>query len=290
VTARLLLVHLRLPFQLLLAPVWLWGCLVAGGGWSASAALGFVAFHAFLYSGVTAFNSYYDRDVGPVGGLEHPPEVPEALLWFSLLIQGIGLLLCAFVNLSVVLAYCAFVLLSVAYSHPRLRLKAHTYGSLVVVALGQGVLAFSAAWAAVRGGVDGLLGATGVLGALSSALLILALYPLTQLFQIDEDAARGDRTLAVAWGPRACCYFALTCTALGGVMMVWTVALLFGKLDATLLSLGLLLQLGLIAWLTTTLQRDDTRSRYRRVMRLARLSASGLSAYLLARLILSWRA
>ena len=88
-----LLVHLRLHFQLLLAPVFLWGWLLAGGGLSLSVVLGFIAFHFFLYSGATAFNSYYDRDVGPVGGLERPPSVSPGLLPFSLIVQLIGALL-----------------------------------------------------------------------------------------------------------------------------------------------------------------------------------------------------
>jgi 4-hydroxybenzoate polyprenyltransferase len=287
VKPRLLLIHLRLPFQVLLSPVWLWGWLVAGGGWSPGAALGFVAFHGFLYSGVTAFNSYYDRDVGPVGGLERPPPVPDALFSFSLLVQAIGLVLCLFVNVQVVAIYCIFMMLSVAYSHPRVRLKAHPYSSLALVAVGQGVLAFAAAWSAVRGAVGGLDSVDGVLGAIASALLILALYPLTQIFQIEEDAARGDRTLAVAWGPHACCLFSVACTALGGAAMVVVVALRFGPGDVALLTLGLVAQIGAITWLATTLTRDDTRSRYRRVMRLARVSASGLGGYLLVRLLLS---
>ena len=87
---RTLFVHLRLHFQLLLAPVFLWGWLLAGGGLSRAVLLGFVAFHFFLYAGATAFNSYYDRDVGPVGGLERPPQVQPALLPFSLVVQGLG--------------------------------------------------------------------------------------------------------------------------------------------------------------------------------------------------------
>src|SRR4051812_29698615 len=78
-----LVVHLRLPFQLLLAPVYLWGWLLGGGGLSGSVMLGFLAFHLFLYGGATAFNSYYDRDEGPVGGLERPPPVVAELLPFS---------------------------------------------------------------------------------------------------------------------------------------------------------------------------------------------------------------
>jgi len=49
--AQSLLIHLRLPFQLLLAPVFLWGWLVAGGGWSPRLGLAFITFHVFLYGG-----------------------------------------------------------------------------------------------------------------------------------------------------------------------------------------------------------------------------------------------
>ncbi|MEZ4680201.1 MAG: UbiA family prenyltransferase [Caldilineaceae bacterium] len=67
------LIHLRLHYQLLLAPIFLWGYLLAGGQPDGSFGLAFVAFHLFLYGGMTAFNSYYDRDEGPIGGLEEPP-------------------------------------------------------------------------------------------------------------------------------------------------------------------------------------------------------------------------
>src|SRR5438552_16250684 len=73
-----LLIHLRLHFQLLLAPIFLWGFLLGGGRVDARAMLAFVVVHLFLYGGATAFNSAYDRDVGPVGGLERPPAVSRA--------------------------------------------------------------------------------------------------------------------------------------------------------------------------------------------------------------------
>src|SRR5262249_17600688 len=94
-TARTRLVHLRLPFQLLLAPVFLWGLALGGGGVTVPVLLGFVAFHLFLYGGAPAFNSYYDRDSGPVGGLERPPPVVPELLPFSLALQAAGWLLAA---------------------------------------------------------------------------------------------------------------------------------------------------------------------------------------------------
>jgi hypothetical protein len=107
------------------------------------------------------------------------------------------------------------------------------------------------------------------------------------VYQIAEDATRGDRTLAVVWGPRACCLFAVGCTAIGGAVMVSLLAARYGPLDAGLVALGLLAQTGLLLWLSTTLANDDTLSRYRRVMRLARLSAAGLGSYLLVRLFVA---
>jgi 4-hydroxybenzoate polyprenyltransferase len=284
-----LFVHLRLHFQLLLAPVFLWGWLIAGGGLSQAVLIGFVAFHAFLYSGATAFNSYYDKDVGPVGGLEHPPVVSPALLPFSLAVQGVGWLMAALVNLPFFLIYGAFLALSFAYSHPRTRLKAHTLTSLAVVGFGQGALAFLAAWAAVRGEIASAWSLDGALGAVSAVLLILALYPLTQLYQIDEDAARGDRTVAVVWGPRRCFEFCIASTLLGGVAMVVLLSRRFGGVDAVVVGVGLYAQIMIVGWLAKHFEPKRIVDNYRRVMRLNTVSASALGAYLLVRLVLASR-
>ncbi len=286
---RTLFVHLRLHFQLLLAPVFLWGWLLAGGGVSQSVVLGFVAFHFFLYSGATAFNSYYDRDVGPVGGLEKPPSVVPALLPFSLAVQGVGALLGALVNLPFWLAYAVFVGLSFAYSHPRIRWKARTWTSLLVVGLGQGALAFVAAWAATRGEIFSIWSVDGVLGASAAVLLILALYPLTQLYQIDEDAARGDRTVAVVWGPTRCFAFALTCTVVGGLTMLVVLARRFGVVDTLLVGVGLAVQVASIGRLARSFYPQQVLKNYRSVMRLNAVSASALGGYLLVRLALDGR-
>jgi len=284
-----LLVHLRLHFQLLLAPVFLWGWLIAGGGLSPAVLLGFVAFHGFLYSGATAFNSYYDRDVGPVGGLAHPPPVVPALLPFSIAVQAIGWLLAFLVNLPFGLAYGVFVALSCAYSHPRVRLKARTLTSLAVVGLGQGALAFLAAWAAVRGEMGSAWSVDGALGAAASVLLILALYPLTQLYQIDEDAGRGDRTVAVAWGPRRSFVLAVTCTVAGGVLMLLLLARRFGPVDTVVVGLGLCAQVTSLAVWARRFDARQVLPNYRRVMRLNVVNAAALGGYLVVRLALSER-
>ena len=87
-----------MPFQMTLAPIFLWGYFLARERPDWRLIPAFVAFHFFLYTGITAFNSYYDRDVGPVGGLEHPPRVPSTLLAFSLAVKLLGWLLAILVN------------------------------------------------------------------------------------------------------------------------------------------------------------------------------------------------
>jgi len=279
-TLRTLIVHLRLPFQLLLAPVFLWGWLLAGGGLSAAVLTGLVAFHVFLYGGATAFNSYYDRDEGPVGGLEHPPAVVAELLPFSLAVKAAGWLLAAAVNWPFFWIYGAFAMLSFAYSHPRMRLKAHPLASVATVAVGQGVLAFLGGWAAIRGDVGSAWSPQGVLGALAATLLILSLYPLTQLYQIEEDRARGDRTIAVAWGPRRSFAFALACQAIGGAAMLAVLYQRYGLGDALLATATLTLQFLAVARWAAHFDEDQVIGNYRRVMRLNTLTTAGLVLYL----------
>jgi len=74
--------------------------------------IAFVALHVFLYAGATAFNSYYDRDEGPVGGLERPPPVLPALLPVAL---GMSL----FVTRAVVMFMGRFVPLNETFAKRR---------------------------------------------------------------------------------------------------------------------------------------------------------------------------
>jgi 4-hydroxybenzoate polyprenyltransferase len=283
---RTLIVHLRLPFQLLLAPVFLWGWLLAGGSLASGSpdavwrfGLAFVSFHVFLYGGVTAFNSYYDRDEGPIGGLERPPTVIPEMLPFSLVIKAVGWVVAALVNRPFFLIYGGFLALSVAYSHPRPRLKARPIPSLLVVGGGQGTLAFLGGWAANRGEIASAAGPVGAVGALAATLLVLGLYPLTQIYQIAEDRLRGDRTIAVAWGPGACFRLALVCQGIGGLAMLAIVAR-YGWGDAALVGAAILAQMWVVARWAARFDPHRVLWNYRRAMRLNTATSSGLALYL----------
>lgn len=274
-----LLVHLRLNYQLLLAPIFLWGYFLADGRPDGDFWLAFLAFHVCLYGGITAYNSYYDRDEGPVGGLVKPPPVSRALLPFSLAIQAAGMLLAAMVNLSFLAVYLAIFVMGIAYSHPAIRWKSRPLAGLVTVAVGQGVLASLGGWVTAQPDLR-LLDGTAWLGVLAVTFITVGFYPLTQIYQVDEDRARGDYTFAVWAGPRGVFAFALICQAMSAGLLVALLAWLLSPLEALLVGLFYSLLLLAIAHWARTFDAGHVLGNYRRVMNLNQLSSYGFLVFI----------
>jgi len=214
--ARNFLVHLRLPFQLTLAPFMLWGAALARTRLGWRFALAFAVLQVCFYGGTTAFNSHYDKDEGPVGGLEAPPPPGPWLLPGSLALQGLGLGLAALVDPRFFGVCLVYATLGILYSHPTPRLKARPFGSWAVVMFGQGALGALAGFVATG---TARLTAEAAWGLAGAALLVGALYPLTQLFQTEEDGARGDRTAAMVLGRRGTAAAAVLLSVLGAACM-----------------------------------------------------------------------
>jgi 1,4-dihydroxy-2-naphthoate octaprenyltransferase len=286
-TARLFFIHLRLNFQILLAPIFLWGYYLAGGQPDLRFWVAFVAFHVFLYGGTTVYNSCYDRDEGPVGGLERPPPVVAALLPLSVVWQGIGLALALWVNVSVGVIYGLIFALSTAYSRPWPRLKGRPIAGLLAVALGQGVLAAGGGWA-VADPRFAMLYPPGAAAVLAAAAFTSGFYPITQIYQVDEDLSRGDLTFAAWAGPSTTFGFGLvTMTAAVGVLGV-VFFRLFGLAQTVLLLLFCLGWLAMIGRWAVTFDAGQVLANYRRVMRLYRLMTLGFLGFICLHLFNLW--
>jgi lycopene elongase/hydratase (dihydrobisanhydrobacterioruberin-forming) len=174
------------------------------------ALLGVVLWVVCLNGGTLALNSAVDRDEGDIAYLHQPPPPPAHLAVFGLALMSAGLAASLLLPIAYRLAYAACLVLSVLYSVPPFRLKAVPGADWTINMLGFGTLTPYAGWASTGLPVD----TAGLLVLLGFCPLFAALYPLTQIYQFEEDARRGDRTLARALGARRSLIVAAVCAGL----------------------------------------------------------------------------
>ena len=193
------LLHLRIPFSIFLAPVFFFALSQVPSADPLEAILLFVALHVFLYPASNGYNSFYDRDEGAIGGLASPPKIEPDLLIWAWVFDAIAVGLSFRWGWGAVLFTIGFGVASKLYSHPRTRWKASPALSFFVVTVMQGAGVFlfvtkslepSAPWSRLWQ------------GALLSTLFLAAGYPITQIYQHDEDGKRGDLTLSRLLGIR----------------------------------------------------------------------------------------
>lgn len=203
------------------------GLLGAASGQSLwPALLGLLLWVVCLNGGTLALNSAFDRDEGDVAYLRGPPTPPRYLAAFSFGLMAAGQLATLALPLPFTCAYAACFILSVLYSVPPFRLKAVAGADWVINMVGFGTLTPYAGWAATGTPVDPARG----LVLLGFCPLFAALYPLTQLYQLEEDVRRGDRTLASLLGATrsldaslGAALLAFTIFAAAGVRAGWRV-------------------------------------------------------------------
>lgn len=277
--------HLRLGFNVLLSPIYLWGVLLSGAGPTDGRVwLGYLSVHLFLYGGTTAFNSYFDRDEGPIGGMRVPPPVDAGLLPFSLGVQALGLPLAWLVGAPFALAWLALFAVFTAYSHPAVRLKARPGAALAAIAVGQGGLGFALGWLA-GAPPAGLLAPRSLLAMAAAALVVSGLYLVSQSYQTREDRVRGDRTLPVLWGPGRALGAAVASMAAGAVPLALEVARLGGAVAAAALAVPLL---GVGAWTVRwawTFDEARLDANFATAMAIVRLASVSTAAVLLVLLL-----
>jgi 4-hydroxybenzoate polyprenyltransferase len=161
-----------------------------------AAALGLVLWVVFLNGGTLAFNSAFDRDEGDIAYLRSPPLPPRHLAHFGLSMMGAGQVLALALSFRFAAVYAVCFALSILYSAPPFRLKAVPGADWLINMWGFGTFTPYAGWVSTGMPLDW----ADALVLLAFCPLFAALYPLTQLYQLEEDARRGDRTLALMLG------------------------------------------------------------------------------------------
>jgi 4-hydroxybenzoate polyprenyltransferase len=160
---------------------------------------GLLVWVLLLNGGTLALNSAFDRDEGDIGYLDEPPPVPPRLALWGFGLMFVGQVIALALSRGFAFAYAICFGMSLLYSVPPFRLKAVAGADWIINMIGFGTLTPYAGWALTRMPLT----PAGAWALGGFAPLFAALYPLTQLYQLDEDRARGDRTLALALGVRA---------------------------------------------------------------------------------------
>lgn len=192
------IVHLRLHYQffILSGGYLLVALFLPEVDWT-SFGIQFLNVHVLLFGGATAYNSYWDKDEGPIGGLKSPPKMTDWMWTASLLIQFVGIIPALFAGFKFLVIYISSMLLFWLYSTPLARWKGKPILSVFAIGISTGTNSFLLGYLA--GGADSLSLNEGFI-AFAVACILVSLYPVSQVFQIEEDKERGDQTFAMKFG------------------------------------------------------------------------------------------
>jgi 4-hydroxybenzoate polyprenyltransferase len=195
--------HLRLPFSYFLLPVYIFALSQSSSIYIPYAVNVFISLHFFIYPASNAYNSYMDKDTGSIGALKNPPPASRDLYFLSMVMDLIGIGLLFFINYKMVPVAIVYSAASRAYSWTGIRLKKLPITGWITVILFQGGYTFMLVSMAVENNIAfSWFTPMKIECMLVSTLLIGAYYPLSQIYQHDEDGRRGDRTISLLLGIR----------------------------------------------------------------------------------------
>lgn len=273
--------HLRIPFSYFLLPVFLFSLAVSPNVSIASLLWTFIIVHFFLYPASNGYNSYFDKDEKSIGGLKDPPPVQKGLYYLSILFDIIAIVL-ALIWINVTFAFMLFIygLVSKAYSHPAIRLKKFPITGWLVAGLFQGLFTFVMCYIGInKYSVENVFKWTVLIPGFLSTVMLWANYPMTQIYQHEEDAGRGDLTLSRMLGIRGTFYFVSATFSIVSIgFVLYFYAFFSSKYAWIFLSALFPVVAYFFVWFFQVYQ-DQTKADYTHTMRLNFISATCLNIF-----------
>lgn len=215
--------HLRIPFSYFLMPVFFFSLAISPNVSEKPLLWTFLIIHLFLYPASNGYNSYFDKDEKSIGGLKNPPPVKKSLYYLSLLFDAIAIVLGYIkINLTFAVMLLIYGLVSKAYSHPAIRLKKRAITGWIIAGIFQGLFTFVMCYIGInRFSFENIGKASVLVPGILSSIMLWANYPMTQIYQHEEDSKRGDVTLSLKLGVKGTFYFAAMMFVIATVGFVW---------------------------------------------------------------------
>lgn len=272
--------HLRIPFSFFLLPVFLFAFSISASPPLFNFFLVFIIVHFFLYPASNGYNSYFDKDKSSIGGLEFPPEVSRELYSTSLILDSVAILLGFLINWQFAIMLFIYGIISKAYSHPGIRLKKYPFIGWFMAGFFQGFFTFVMVYIGINNLYLHEIQNLQVYYAASlTSLLLWGSYPMTQIYQHEEDGQRGDQTLSIILGIKGTFYF----TAI--VFLISNLAFLLYYFTFYSLTSALIFQLFIIPMLIyflhwySKVHKEKNQANFRNTMRLNFISATCLNTF-----------
>jgi 4-hydroxybenzoate polyprenyltransferase len=196
--------HLRFPFSYFLMPVFLFALAISPNITAPALGWSFFIIHFLLYPASNGYNSYFDKDEKSIGVLKNPPPVNPGLYYLALLFDLVAVVL-GFLKVNATFAFMLLVygLVSKAYSHPSIRLKKYAIASWFITGIFQGLFTLVMCYVGInRFTLDLPLKGQVLWAGVLACMMLMANYPMTQIYQHEEDAKRRDYTLSYRLGIR----------------------------------------------------------------------------------------
>lgn len=190
---------LRFHFSIFLLPVYLFALSqLPEINWR-DAGIVFFVLHVLVYPSSNGYNSYMDRDETPIGGLKNPPPPSKQLLYVTVVMDILAVAIACIVSVYFAAGVLLYILASRAYSYRGIRLKKYPVTGYLIVVIFQGALTFFISYhgCSMNKTLD-----VPVLPMLAAACLIGGYYPLTQIYQHEDDRKDGVTTISMLFGKR----------------------------------------------------------------------------------------
>lgn len=273
--------HLRIPFSYFLLPVFLFALAISPNLDGDRLFWVFFILHFLLYPASNAYNSYFDKDENSIGVLKNPPPVEKQLYYTAISLDVLAIFVGYLtINTTFAVMLLLYGLVSKAYSHPSIRLKKFPVIGWITAGFFQGFFTFLMSYIGINhfGFVESWNSKVILAGCLTTAML-LGNYPMTQVYQHEEDAKRGDRTFSLMLGIRGTFYFVAVIFSLVTIGFFLYFNNFFTRWHGIAFILALIpVLLFYFYWLSLIL-RDESKADYTYTMRLNSISATCLNLY-----------
>lgn len=192
---------LRIPFSFFLMPLFLLALSQSEASiFSFNVLVSFFIIHLLVYPSSNGYNSYIDKDETSIGGLEKPPMPTKNLFYVTVLLDFLAVAL-ALILINTLFAICIilYIAASRAYSSKEIRLKKYPYIGFLIVVFFQGAFTYYMCYAGITDHALELKGSVLYL-LVASSFQIAGAYPLTQIYQHQQDLKDGVTTISYKLG------------------------------------------------------------------------------------------